>query len=438
MNIHIAPRLACPLALCSGALAILMAGFPATSFADDQKTTGEQNAVTATAAEPEGFLPEPAVISKMINILPRSMRQTIGEGSREKNGFYPEFSNMPTGAGWISAGPGYRHWLLHDQALVDASAAVSWRSYKMAQARFELPQLANSRFAVGTQIRWQDLTQVSFFGDGPDALEANRSEYRLKSTNTIGYATMRPVQWVSIRGGVGWLNRPSILAPAGKFQRGNPDARELFGDDVVYSLSEQPNFVHGDASIVADTRDHRSHPTTGGLYRAGWSVYSDRDTGLFNFNRYEAEAAQFVPLASSRVVLAVHGWLVTSSTQDGDVVPFYLMPSLGGSNTVRAYTDFRFHDRNMMVLNAESRIALFTHIDAAAFVDAGNVAPRVGDLNLDKRGYGVGLRMHTRQSTFARFDVVHGDEGWRFLFRMNDPLHLSRLSRRTAAVPFVP
>ena len=92
----------------------------------------------------------------------------------------------------------------------------------------------------------------------------------------------------------------------------------------------------------------------------------------------------------------------------------------------------------MVVANAEARISLFTHVDAAVFVDAGNVAARFGDLNLDKRGYGVGFRMHSYKSTFARLDLATGDDGWRVLFRMSDPLHLSRLSRWTAAIPFVP
>ena len=35
-------------------------------------------------------------------------------------------------------------------------------------------------------------------------------------------------------------------------------------------------------------------------------------------------------------------------------------------------------------------------------------------------------------------DVAHGDEGWRVLFRVNDPFRFSRLSRRTAPLPFVP
>ena len=143
-------------------------------------------------------------------------------------------------------------------------------------------------------------------------------------------------------------------------------------------------------------------------------------------------------MAGSRVVLATHGWLVGSWTEDGGLVPFYLLPSLGGANTLRAYTDYRFHDRNLLVVNVESRFAVFPHIDAALFVDAGSVAAHIADLDLGKRGYGVGLRMHSRQSTFARFDIAHGAEGWRFLFRLSDPLHLSRLSRRTAAIPFVP
>ena len=61
-------------------------------------------------------------------------------------------------------------------------------------------------------------------------------------------------------------------------------------------------------------------------------------------------------------------------------------------------------------------------------MDAGNVAPRIGDLNFDQRSFGGGLRLHTRRETFALVDVAHGSEGWRFLFRLTDPLNLSRLT----------
>ncbi len=91
-----------------------------------------------------------------------------------------------------------------------------------------------------------------------------------------------------------------------------------------------------------------------------------------------------------------------------------------------------------MLLNAEARIAMMKHLDAAVFMDAGNVAARVGDLDLGKRSYGVGLRLHSRRATFARFDVAHGAEGWRMLVRLTEPLDPSRHSRRTAPLPFVP
>jgi outer membrane protein assembly factor BamA len=138
-----------------------------------------------------------------------------------------------------------------------------------------------------------------------------------------------------------------------------------------------------------------------------------------------------------RIVLGLHGMVVTTPRDEGSV-PFYLLPSLGGSNSLRSFADYRFHDRNMAMANAELRLAMMTHVDLALFVDAGNVAPRIQELNLDKRSYGAGLRFHTRRQTFARIDAATGAEGWRFLFRLTDPLAFNRLDRRASVVPSVP
>jgi outer membrane protein assembly factor BamA len=204
-------------------------------------------------------------------------------------------------------------------------------------------------------------------------------------------------------------------------------------------IAQPVSFIHGDVSIAADTRDHPGHPTAGGLYRAAFAAYSDRDLSQFSFRRYEAEAAQFIPVAGPRWVLAAHGWGVFSDTRAGDSVPFYMLPSLGGSDTLRGYYDYRFHDRNLLVANLESRFALLRNVDAAVFFDAGNVAARAGDLNLDKTSYGAGLRLHARATTIGRLDVGRSrDEGWRVFLKLDDPLRLKRLLRRTATIPFVP
>ena len=290
---------------------------------------------------------------------------------------------------------------------------------------------------VGAQGRWQDFTQINYFGIGPDSLESLQSEYRLKDTDVLGYGSVRPNRWLSVGGRFGWLRRPTLEASAGPFGRDFPNTLEVFPEDP--GVAQQPDFLHGDVFIAADTRDQRSHPTRGGYYRAAAAAYSDRDLNQNSFRRYDAEGAQLLPLAGKTWVLALHGWGAFSDTSGNNQVPFYFLPSVGGDNTLRGYHNYRFHDRHLLLASVESRWALFRHVDAALFVDAGNVAARVRDLNLDKRSYGAGLRVHTGTSTLGRLDVAHShDEGWRVFFRLNDPFRLSRRGLLRPIVAFVP
>jgi hypothetical protein len=354
-----------------------------------------------------------------------------------RDGFYPELSHMITGAGWISAGPGYRHHFFHGNALVDLSAAVSWRAYKIAQGRLEFPHLANDRLTVGSQLFWQDFTQVRYFGLGPDTLETGVSDFRAQKSDLVGYADWRPRASLTISGRAGWMSRASLSSSTGPFDRDEPDTLTLYAGDSAAALDRQPRFVHGELSISADTRNHQSYPTQGAIVRGAWSTYRDQSTGTLSFDRYEGEAAYFIPIAQ-RAVLAAHFWGVFTDTLDGRTVAFYLLPSLGGHNTLRGYADYRFHDRNLVVANLESRWALFEHVDAAAFFDAGNVAARAKDVNVDRTSAGFGVRLHTTRTTVARFDIARSREGWRFLLRLTDPLRLGRVNKRTAAVPFAP
>jgi hypothetical protein len=427
--------------VCCCGLTLAALSLPSTALAQDGAS-----ASAATPPPPQtapsnqqpaagpGLLTEPRVLTNGIQFAV----DKFGDSGREKRGWYPEFSNMITGSGFVSVGPGYRHYVFNDQAFLDASAALSWHFYKTAQARFEARKLANNHLTLGTQVMWQDSTQINYFGIGPDSLEDDQSQYRLKSTDIVGYGAYRPMDWLSIGGEFGWLRSPSILSTGGTFKPTFPEAQHQFPTDPGMQLEEQPDFLHSEASITADTRNYPGHPTHGGLYRAALTSYGDRTTDTFSFHQYEAEAMHFVPITNENWIFAVHGWAVFTDTSQGHEVPFYLLPSLGGHSTLRAFSNFRFHDRNLAMVSAESRWALFTHVDGAIFFDAGNVAPRRSDLNLDKTSIGAGVRIHTQRMTFARFDVAHGAEGWHFTVRTSDAFRLSRLARRTVVAPFVP
>jgi hypothetical protein len=414
---------------------LLMVGVIApAAFA--QARTARPADPTDPSTSQSGFLSEPSLMTKLIDRADRELNPS-GE---PKDGFYPEFGNMITGSGWISVGPGYRHHLFNDQAVVNASAALSWNFYKMAQARFELPHLAHDRVTVGAQAIYQDLVRVNYFGLGNDSFESNRSGYRLDDTDVFGYGTVRPKSWLSFNGRFGWVHRPELSTMTG-WSTSYPNTLDVFTDATAPGLTQQPAFLHGDASVAADTRNFPGHPTRGGLYRFTAASYSDRDFGKFSFRRYEAEAAQFVPLMADKWVLAFRAWEVFSDTSGGNTVPFYLLPSLGGKNTLRGYLDYRFHDRNMQVFNAESRWGLFTHLDVAVFADAGKVAPDAGGLDLKdlRTSYGAGVRVHTRSATLGRLDLAHSTEGWRVVFKVSDPFKRSTLSGgRTEVIPFVP
>jgi hypothetical protein len=383
-----------------------------------------------------GLVPEPPAMTRLVNWFDHEVNQNGGP----HDGFYPEFGNTITGSGWISAGPGYRQQFLDGRARLNVSGAVSWKFYKMAQARFELPRLANDHLLLGAQTIYQDMLQVNYFGLGNDSLQSNRSGYRLDETDVLGYAVVRPKEWLSINGRFGWIHQAELSTMTG-WSVPYPNTQQLFTDATAPGISQQPAFIHGDVSVAVDTRNYAGHPTSGGLYRATVATYSDRNYGKYSFRRYDVEASQFLPIIEDNWIIALRGWAVFSDTSAGNTVPFYLLPSLGGKNTLRGYYDYRFHDRDMEVFNVESRWGLFTHLDTALFFDTGKVAPQASDLRFTglKTSYGIGFRVHNREATVGRVDLGHSREGWRVIVKFSDPFKRSTLSGgRTEVIPFVP
>ena len=411
---------------------VLVAVFPIGAHAQADRRAPPQP--PESMSMPAGLIAEPDVIQRVVIFGERRHA-----GGDLNNGLQWGLAEMIPGAG-LAGGIVYRRWGKNDRQVAEISSALSARGYKIIEAHYEMPQLAKSRFTVGARGRWHDYPRLTYFGQGPDSNEADISEYGLRSFNVAGYGIYRPVRWLSVRSELGVLV-PSVESSANAFKRDRSDAAVAFAGDPVFATDTQPTFLTAEVSVTADSRDFPGHPLRGGVVHFSAARYSDRSTSTgdarpsASFGRYEAEAAQFIPLAGGRVVLAAHGRVVSTRTDEDQFVPFYLQPSLGGPNSLRSYSDFRFHDRHLALVNVETRFALMTHVDAALFVDAGNVSARAADLNLAKRSYGAGLRLHSRHLTYVRLDVAHGAEGWRMVVRLTDPLLLSRSPRSTVLLP---
>ena len=113
--------------------------------------------------------------------------------------------------------------------------------------------------------------------------------------------------------------------------------------------------------------------------RAGGGVHFYRDVrnGQGGFQMYELGALQLVPIFAERGVLELTArtWLTHSSRPEE--VPFYLMPTLGGGDYLRAFPTYRFRDREAGYLKAEYRWAVHKAVDVAGFFEGGKVAPEV-------------------------------------------------------------
>jgi hypothetical protein len=97
------------------------AGSALAQIADNRSNEPDASRRAGAPMDVAGLLSEPSVIGRSIEFANRVMKS--GDGGEVKNGFYPELSNMVTGAGWISGGPGYRHWLFGDRLFETASSS---------------------------------------------------------------------------------------------------------------------------------------------------------------------------------------------------------------------------------------------------------------------------------------------------------------------------
>jgi outer membrane protein assembly factor BamA len=235
--------------------------------------------------------------------------------------------------------------------------------------------------------------------------------YGLRILDLGARATFKPVSWYRIGAGVG-LQRFKDRLGAGTFPSigtvGTPAAPGAFDEARYTQLT---------AFTAIDTRQSPGYTRRGGLYSV--SANDFRDSGdAYSFRRIDGEIQQFLPLLREHWVLAFRGLVQTTTTDDGQIVPYYLLPSLGGVQGHRGFSEFRFQDRHMMLLTGEYRWIPSQIIDMAIFVDAGKVTRVRSDLDFTglKKAYGIGVRFHGPHFTALRLDVARGKEGVRIHF----------------------
>jgi hypothetical protein len=368
--------------------------------AQAQETRAEALRDEREEKEKTTVAPETSLLERTLKAVERSGIPLI-----TRDGIYIKLGTLTTGSGFALGG-GYRsRRLLGRDAGFDAWAGGTISAYWETQARFQLPVTPGGRVLAQVVGRFQDYPREDFFGLGPDSARADFSDFRLRGPTIGARADAMVAGPLSVGGGVDYL-APRVSD--GK-DPGVPSTSTIFDATSAPGLGDDTDFVRTYGLVDVDYRQPRN-ARRGGWYHAEFSHFADRDLDRYSFNRVDVDLRQFVSVLSERRVFTARAYVSTSTASDGQTVPFYLMPTLGGNETLRGFRAYRFRGPHAMLLQGEYRFEVWSGLDAALFYDAGKVALRRRDLDFKdlESNYGFGFRFNTDDGTILRIDTALG------------------------------
>lgn len=379
------------------------------------------------------------LIERSLLAIEKAERPTVLE--LNYRGFYPRIQGIASGS---RNALGVRFWqpdLDGTRLSVHGSAFYSWNRYQFYDLQvgriphrrhafpprsvkgddiYELGQLGRpgaSRLILYGSLRYDESTQMSFFGLGPDSQREAESSYRLRDSSfelVTGYqlgrrfaALLRP----------GYLTSTALPGT----REDVPSTGQVFDEATAPGLTRPLDYWYLTGQLFFDGRDAPGNPRRGGMVALQYSEYEDRHGDGFAFARLGVDARAYVPLGSPQRVLALRGYFANENARNGGQVPFYRQEFLGGSHTLRGYADFRFRGTDLLLLQAEYRWEPTPAVELALFVDAGQVASDPSQLDLSglPRDFGFGIRGKSFKAVLMRLDVAWSEEGTRVYLRFS-------------------
>jgi hypothetical protein len=356
-----------------------------------------------------------AVTPPTHGLVERGIRQIkrLGLFDAAPVGLHPVISTVYPG-GWIGPGIGYRA-PIGDSGRFDVEGVWSVKNFRKLEASIDMPSWRGGPFDMALAGSWINAPSVDFHGIGNDSPDDERATFAYRPL-TVGLTATVPWKALTVGGGVDHLSidvGSSLDVP--------PDAP---APPAAAGLGDRVRYLRTRGLVTIDWRRRPGYTGTGGFYRLELQDNVDRSGLDRGFRRGEAEVVQLVPILRANWVIALRGLATVTDADAANPVPFYLMPSIGGNNSVRGYSSLRFLGNHRLLLTGEYRWTAARFLDMAVFYDAGKVALDVDELDLRelRHAYGIGARFHGAKRTVFRLEVArNGTGGWRTVFATGAP-----------------
>ena len=327
-----------------------------------------------------------------------------------------QLGGLPTPSGF-ALGPAVQWQNSQDTARVSSWAIGSVKQFYSVGTGLELPRLTSQRLDVTLRAAHLDMPQLDFYGQGPNSLKSNRTDYRREDTwldAGVDWHALRHVK-AHCKAGQLWLNvGPGISDSV-------TSTNLKFGPDQAPGIDVQTNYFVGGCGVGFDFRDHPDFPRKGTALFLDYRRYLAETLSINSFHQATGSIEQYIPFFNEKRVIALHAAANMSFNNHNQVVPFYMQTTLGGFNDLRGYRPLRFYDDNAAWVNAEYRWEVSTGLDLAVFGDAGEVFHRPSQFSLSniQNDIGFGLRFNNQRNLVFRIDTGFSREGFQVWVEFN-------------------
>jgi hypothetical protein len=302
-----------------------------------------------------------------------------------------------------------------------------------------------------------DLQRQDFYGLGPSSSLTGHAVYRQQETwaGVNGYV---PLPFLSSRAGiVGVLSGLKYLRPVTKGVTGEafPSVNLFYGEAGAPASTVQPDFLELTAGLSIRTPDQKPIAWEKHEAQVMYAHYFEQGANQFSFDRLEAWGKVSLDIlrkaktngrwsqrdynrpwwkdamcmqdstgGCSVGTVTLGGRVTTSYSGSGSSVPFYLQPTLGGTDfegvdTLRGLVDYRLRAPNRLLMQVDfdkpiAQIGLKKHplgqYGLYTFFDVGNVAAKPGQLidNGLRTDIGVGFSIAVQNKIVFRVYMAFG------------------------------
>jgi outer membrane protein assembly factor BamA len=338
----------------------------------------------------------------------------------EMDGFGIGFGTIIPGSGFALRPRYTRSDLLGGRLTLRIDALGSINQSYLGGLSLAMPSLFGGRAFWDFSVVHRDISEMPYYGPGPNSRKTGRSDYRLEDTN------------VEFRPGVRFYKglRASLIGSymADNVGKGHAtryiSTEKQYGPEVAPGIDHQTDFWRGGGRIEFDWRDRPFFTTSGGRYSAQYVRYLDQNLGRYSFMRVDLDAWQYIPLFNHTHVFALHAASSLTDTNGAHVVPFYLQPTLGGPDTLRGYRFDRFYGNNSTIATAEYHWDSSPILQMVAFADCGKVFNDWNQWNFHaiQSDVGFGFRFHGQSRNVLSLDTGFSHEGFQIWFGLNNAL----------------